>query len=292
MPSRIVRIIFLVENSNSSIPSNVEKKERKKFLLNFYLCFWPLGSLYAMLHFLSSSPFAVPLPPCRKCILARLLAAAWNADGETHKTTIHLHPAPPFFSPLRRSSVSSQNLSLLASPSALWPFTRVFELVFGSYLLRYATPVSSRSFARLDPVKVFPRQRYGNTVEESKIIGPVSLFITREKFLWNVEMWKLKKLFHVTIFVIKHFYLQGSHFKYLLLNYNDNEKKDLINEFRDLREREREWLIRLIVWFTNPKSLSFQYNLLSRLPLIRIPYRSQYDQNAISPYRMRCNDNV
>lgn len=186
-------IIFLVENfstkinSNSSIPSNVEKKERKKFLLNFYLCFWPLGSLYAMLHFLSSSPFAVPLPPCRKCILARLLAAAWNADGETHKTTIHLHPAPPFFSPLRHSSVSSQNLSLLASPSALWPFTRVFELVFGSYLLRYATPVSSRSFARLDPVKVFPRQRYGNTVEESKIIGPVSLFITREKFLWNVR---------------------------------------------------------------------------------------------------------
>lgn len=51
--------------------------------------------------------------------------------------------------------------------------------------------------------------------------------------------WKLKKLFHVTIFIIKHFYLQGSHFKYLLLNYNDNEKKDLINEFRDLRERER-----------------------------------------------------
>lgn len=51
--------------------------------------------------------------------------------------------------------------------------------------------------------------------------------------------WKLKKLFHVRIFVIKHFYLQGSHFKYLLLNYNDNEKKDLINEFRDLRERER-----------------------------------------------------
>lgn len=188
MPSRIVRIIFLVENSNSSIPSNVEKKERKKFLLNFYLCFWPLGSLYALLHFLSSSPFfTVSLPPCRKCILARLLAAAWNADGETHKTTIHLHPAPPFFSPLRRSSVYSQNLSLLASPSALWPFTRVFELVFGSYLLRYATPVSSRSFARLDPVKVFPRQRYGNTVEESKIIGPVSLFITREKFLWNVR---------------------------------------------------------------------------------------------------------
>lgn len=43
-------------------PSHRKKKEREKkkekraFLLNFYLCFWPLGSLYALLHFLSSSP--------------------------------------------------------------------------------------------------------------------------------------------------------------------------------------------------------------------------------------------
>lgn len=52
---------FLTKINSNSHPiekkkEREKKKEKRAFLLNFYLCFWPLGSLYALLHFLSSSP--------------------------------------------------------------------------------------------------------------------------------------------------------------------------------------------------------------------------------------------
>lgn len=87
-------------NSNSHPIEKKRKREEKREtripieFLPLFLAPWFLVRLAAFSIFFP----IVSLPPCRKCILARLLAAPWNADGETHKTTIHLHPVPPFSS--------------------------------------------------------------------------------------------------------------------------------------------------------------------------------------------------
>lgn len=145
-------------NSNSHpIESRKRKKKRKKEkeekkgtripieFLPLFLAPWFLVRLAAFSIFF---PIA-SLPPCRKCILARLLAAPWNADGETHKTTIHLHLVPPF-PPLLTQC-------FLAEPFAPGFLLYDHLCVYSSWFL--AVPSLGnivRSFACLDPAKVFP----------------------------------------------------------------------------------------------------------------------------------------
>lgn len=110
-------------NSNSHPIESRKKKEKKKrkkkkkeraFLLNFYLCFWPLGSLYALLHFLSSSPS--PLCPHAANVYLR---GCWLHHGM--QTGRLIKPPSTYISSLlsllSSHSVSSQNLSLLDSCS-------------------------------------------------------------------------------------------------------------------------------------------------------------------------------
>lgn len=92
---------YLLENFRlaARINSDAVEKVKKTWIPidESYLCFGP-RSPGGVLHFLPSSPASLS-PRWAANVLLRLLAAPWNADGETHKTTIHLYLVLPFFPP-------------------------------------------------------------------------------------------------------------------------------------------------------------------------------------------------